>query len=334
MELTHAKGSCPSISAGTVNGINRAQAYRLIDIPESAGAIGAAGVLAVVSPAGDTAGLVDLGLSQRALRDVHGRLDELTTVVTERLTTAARRAGQLEVPAVRDIVAQAVDELRQAPLPAADNTAAKDSDDALERALADAERHPTDMTVVRRLVDEMVAAGGKLGQTALELTPAYLSDQEAADTVLARYAEPEHETAVEPVGRADAVRLTEQLRAAIAEARQAAVVLAGRVQEAHRARVWVPLGYNGWGEYAQAELGISRAQAYRLIDIAESAGALNRAIGAAGVLAVVSPAGDTAGLVDIGLSQRALRDVHGQPEDHLTQRSTRQHPWEGSGTAR
>ncbi|WP_331755489.1 hypothetical protein [Streptomyces sp. NBC_01643] len=128
-------------------------------------------------------------LSQRALRDVHGRLDELTAVVTERLTTAARRrAGQLEVSAVRAIVAQAVDELRQGPLPAADNTAAKDSDDALEQALADAKRHPTDTTGLRRLVDEMVAAGGKLGHTALELAPAHLSDQEAADTILARYA--------------------------------------------------------------------------------------------------------------------------------------------------
>ncbi|WP_329449440.1 hypothetical protein OG894_41745 [Streptomyces sp. NBC_01724] len=45
------------------------------------------------------------------------------------------------------------------------------------------------MTVVRRLVDEMVTAGGKLGQTALELAPAYLSEQEAADTVIARYAD-------------------------------------------------------------------------------------------------------------------------------------------------
>ncbi|MGW3747105.1 hypothetical protein ACWD62_43095 [Streptomyces sp. NPDC005146] len=69
-------------------------------------AIGAAGVLAVVSPAGDTTGLVNTGLSQQALRDVHGRLDELTTVVTERLTTAAR-AGHLEMPTVRTIVAQA-----------------------------------------------------------------------------------------------------------------------------------------------------------------------------------------------------------------------------------
>ncbi|MFD5065535.1 hypothetical protein, partial [Streptomyces sp. NPDC058394] len=106
-------------------------------------ALGSAGVLAVVSPAGDTTGLVDMELSQRALRDVHGRLDELTTLVTERLTTTARRAGQLEVPAIRAIVTQAVDELRQHPLPTADNTAAKDSNDALEQALADAERHPT-----------------------------------------------------------------------------------------------------------------------------------------------------------------------------------------------
>lgn len=35
----------------------------------------------------------------------------------------------------------------------------------------------------------MVAAGGKLGQTPLKLAPAYLSDQEAADTVLAPYAD-------------------------------------------------------------------------------------------------------------------------------------------------
>ncbi|MFD5065183.1 hypothetical protein [Streptomyces sp. NPDC058394] len=157
-------------------GISRAQAYRLIDIAESAGAlnraIGAAGVLAAVSPAGDTTGLVDMELSQRAPRDAHGRLDELTTPVTERLTTTARRTGQLEVPAVRAIVTQTVDELRQHPLPTADDTPAKDSNNALEQALADAERHPTDTTGLRRLIDEMVTADGKLGQTALELAPA------------------------------------------------------------------------------------------------------------------------------------------------------------------
>lgn len=65
------------------------------------------------------------------------------------------------------------------------------------------------------------------------------------------------------VGRADAVRLTAQLRVAIGEVRRAVVVLADRVRDAHRARVWVPLAYSGWVEYAQAELGISRVQEYR-----------------------------------------------------------------------
>ena len=51
----------------------------------------------------------------------------------------------------------------------------------LQRALADAQRHPTDMTVVRRLADEMVAAGAKLA-TALELAPAYLPHRKVADT--------------------------------------------------------------------------------------------------------------------------------------------------------
>ncbi|MGI5262289.1 hypothetical protein [Streptomyces angustmyceticus] len=71
------------------------QAYRLIDIAESAGvlerAIGTAGVL---SPAGDNqpgAGL-ELGLSQRALREVHGRLEEFSRTVTERLAAAGQPA--------------------------------------------------------------------------------------------------------------------------------------------------------------------------------------------------------------------------------------------------
>ncbi|MFF1300719.1 hypothetical protein [Streptomyces sp. NPDC058296] len=53
--------------------------------------------------------------------------------------------------------------------------------------------------------------------------------------------EPEHDAALKPVGQADAVRLTEELRVAMGEARQAVVVLAGRVRDAHRARVRVPL---------------------------------------------------------------------------------------------
>ncbi len=118
-------------------------------------------------------------LSQRALDDVHGRLDELTAVVTEWLTAAAQ-AGQLEWTVVRAIVAQVVDEVRRTPLPAPGGTA-EDDGQGLERALANTERHPTDTTAVRRLADEMASTGGRLGQTALELAPAFLSDQDAAD---------------------------------------------------------------------------------------------------------------------------------------------------------
>ncbi|OEJ20982.1 hypothetical protein AS594_40055 [Streptomyces agglomeratus] len=68
---------------------------------------------------------------------------------------------------------------------------------------------------------------------------------------------------LEPVGRVHAVRLTEQLRAAIGEARRAAVVLAQRVRDAHRARVWVALGYGGgvstrrpsWGSAGRRRTG-------------------------------------------------------------------------------
>ncbi|UDM05480.1 hypothetical protein [Streptomyces longhuiensis] len=56
------------------------------------------------------------------------------------------------------------------------------------RALTDAERHQADTKAVRYLIEEMVAAGGRLGQIALELAPAHLSDREAAGTVLAQYA--------------------------------------------------------------------------------------------------------------------------------------------------
>ncbi|GGX41326.1 hypothetical protein [Streptomyces chryseus] len=117
---------------------------------------------------------------------MHGRLDKLSAVVTERLSAAAK-AGQLEWPVVRAIVGQAVDEIRRIALPAAGDTA-EDDGRGLGRALADTDQHPTDTQAVRRLVDEMAAADGRLGQIALELAPAFLSDQDAADTVLARYA--------------------------------------------------------------------------------------------------------------------------------------------------
>ncbi|MEU4235393.1 hypothetical protein AB0F17_64930 [Nonomuraea sp. NPDC026600] len=95
--------------------------------------------------------------------------------------------------------------------------------------------------------------------------------------------------------------LTAQIRGAIAAVRQAGAVLAERVRRAHEGQIWRPLGYASWAEYAAAEFGLSRAQAYRLIDIAATAGKLLEVATAMGGL---SPAGDT-----LGLSGRALRDV-------------------------
>jgi predicted aminopeptidase len=81
-----------------------------------------------------------------------------------------------------------------------------------------------------------------------------------------------------PADEPAARRLTEALREAIADTRRAAGVLAARVRAAHEARVWT-----------HAEFGISRAQAYRLVDISRT----NEAIAAAVAALEVSPAGDT-----------------------------------------
>ncbi|MER7582495.1 hypothetical protein [Kitasatospora sp. NPDC097691] len=70
------------------------------------------------------------------------------------------------------------------------------------------------------------------------------------------------------VGAAEARRLTGELRAAVADARTAALVLTDRVRAAHDGRVWTALGFPSWGAYAMAELGLSRPTAYRLLDLA------------------------------------------------------------------
>ncbi|MFJ9847578.1 hypothetical protein ACIRYZ_45610 [Kitasatospora sp. NPDC101155] len=56
--------------------------------------------------------------------------------------------------------------------------------------------------------------------------------------------------------------------------RTAALVLAERVRAAHRGRVWIALGYPSWGAYAAGELGVSRSTAYRLLDLATAAEAI------------------------------------------------------------
>ncbi|MEU2258525.1 hypothetical protein ABZ540_35770 [Nocardia xishanensis] len=108
-----------------------------------------------------------------------------------------------------------------------------------------------------------------------------------------------------PADAAQARALTGELREAMTAVRRAGAVLAEAVRRAHDARVWLALGYTSWADYARGELGISRAQAYRLIEIAVTTEQLREASDALGV----SPVGD------LELSGRALRDLHGRVEE-------------------
>ncbi|MFF3177743.1 hypothetical protein ACFVQ0_34575 [Streptomyces sp. NPDC057900] len=81
-------------------------------------------------------------------------------------------------------------------------------------------------------------------------------------------------------------------------------------------RRWVrlPLGPPSWESYCDAEFGISRAQAYRLLDVARALAAIHGAVAAGPEL---SRTRDTdpgaAAALDYGLSQRALIDVSAAP---------------------
>ncbi|MFF0110415.1 HARBI1 family protein [Streptomyces hirsutus] len=57
-------------------------------------------------------------------------------------------------------------------------------------------------------------------------------------------------------------------------------VLAARVRDAHAARVWLPLGHSSWASYCEAEFVISRAQAYRLLDVARALAAIHGTVAA------------------------------------------------------
>ncbi|MCX4869559.1 hypothetical protein OIC43_42675 [Streptomyces sp. NBC_00825] len=94
------------------------------------------------------------------------------------------------------------------------------------------------------------------------------------------------------------------------DVRRSATVLAARVRDAHAARVWLPLGHSSWASYCEAGFGISRAQAYRLLDVARALAAIRGAVTAGTEVSRTrdSPP-DTAAALDYGLSQRALIDV-------------------------
>ncbi|MEV7282917.1 hypothetical protein [Streptomyces sp. NPDC093111] len=107
--------------------------------------------------------------------------------------------------------------------------------------------------------------------------------------------------------------VTAELRAAMDDVQRSVAVLAVQVRQAHAARVWVPLGHGSWESYCAAEFGISRAQAYRLLDVARALGTIQTAVvtGIAGTevsrMRDTHPA--TAAALDYGLSQRALLAV-------------------------
>ncbi|MFE2556569.1 hypothetical protein ACFXGT_11110 [Streptomyces sp. NPDC059352] len=123
------------------------------------------------------------------------------------------------------------------------------------------------------------------------------------------------EPARPPLTAARAREITARLREAMDDVRRSVAVLAARVRDAHAARVWVPLGHSSWELYCDAEFGISRAQAYRLLDVARSLAAIHGAV-AAGT--DTSRTRDTdpaaAAALDYGLSQRALIAVSGRTD--------------------
>ncbi|MGW2401808.1 hypothetical protein ACWCYY_35165 [Kitasatospora sp. NPDC001664] len=132
----------------------------------------------------------------------------------------------------------------------------------------------------------------------------------------------EHQEQAGPVDQVRARELTEQLRSAIEDVRAAVLVLARRVRAAHQARVWTVLDYGSWSEYALAEFGIGRSTAYRLLDLAAVAEAIEETVHdglgvshawdstdlVLPVRAVVDLKGRTAELTDL-IAER-LADVH------------------------
>ncbi|WP_345655345.1 hypothetical protein [Streptomyces tremellae] len=123
------------------------------------------------------------------------------------------------------------------------------------------------------------------------------------------------EPARPPLSEARAREMTAGLREAMDDVRRSVAVLAARVRDAHAARVWLPLGHSSWESYCQAEFGISRAQAYRLLDVARALAAIHGSVAAGPEL---SRTRDTdpgaAAALDYGLSQRALIAVSGRTD--------------------
>ncbi|WP_236246818.1 hypothetical protein [Streptomyces sp. CC210A] len=123
------------------------------------------------------------------------------------------------------------------------------------------------------------------------------------------------EPAQAPLSEACAREMTAGLRAAMEDVQRSVAVLAARVRDAHAARVWLPLGHPSWESYCAAEFGISRAQAYRLLDVARSLAAIHGVVAAHADPSRTRDTGPAAtAALDYGLSQRALIAVSGRTD--------------------
>lgn len=115
---------------------------------------------------------------------------------------------------------------------------------------------------------------------------------------------------------ARAREMTAGLHEAMDDVRRSVAVLAARVLDAHAAKVWLPLGFTSWESYCGTEFGISRAQAYRLLDVARSLAAIHGAVDAGpGLSRTRDSEPAAAAALDYGLSQRALIAVSSRTGD-------------------
>ncbi|MER5728901.1 hypothetical protein ABT084_11275 [Streptomyces sp. NPDC002138] len=116
--------------------------------------------------------------------------------------------------------------------------------------------------------------------------------------------------------------MTAGIREALGDVHLSVAVLAQRVRTAHEARVWTVLGHASWAAYAEAEFGVSRAQAYRLIEVSRAAEAIAAALEAVGGVSHARDTPTARDALDFGLSQRALPAVAGR-EDEVVALNTR-----------
>ena len=112
--------------------------------------------------------------------------------------------------------------------------------------------------------------------------------QEAVRRIQAEREQAEADRLARPMTRAEARKFTDQIRASADQ-------LWSLLVEAHDRKAWTALGYGSFAAYVEAEFGMSKVHAYRLINQAEV------------VEAIESAAGVTRGLLEI--PERVTRDL-------------------------